>query len=124
MRARRSWGCRRLRRRAMSRMTRALSFTALCAFLLSACGVSLSGLPAGARRHATFQTENCPFKAGSGVFKRSDIRCGYLVVPESRQRDSGKTIKVAVAIFKATRPNPAPDPLVYLSGGPGGAIIT
>jgi pimeloyl-ACP methyl ester carboxylesterase len=104
---------------------RALSFVVLSALLASGCGeATSSGSSAIAPNHsATFQTTSCPFKVKGGAFPSSHIRCGYLVVPENRQSDSGKTIRVAVAIFKATQPHPAPDPLVYLIGGPGGTII-
>src|SRR5207237_7170740 len=34
-----------------------------------------------------------------------------------------RTIRLAVAICKSPRPHPAPDPFVFLQGGPGGAII-
>ncbi|MFE6843615.1 alpha/beta fold hydrolase [Streptomyces sp. NPDC057686] len=46
-------------------------------------------------------------------------RCGYLVVPENRADPNGRTIRLAVAIVPAASPHPAPDPVVYLSGGPG-----
>ena len=50
-----------------------------------------------------------------------DVRreCGWLVVPESRNRPDTKTIRLAVEIFRASEPNGAP-PLVLLHGGPGG----
>jgi pimeloyl-ACP methyl ester carboxylesterase len=44
-------------------------------------------------------------------------------VPENRATRNGKTIRVAVAIIQAISKNPAPTPLVYLDGGPGGAPI-
>jgi pimeloyl-ACP methyl ester carboxylesterase len=46
-------------------------------------------------------------------------RCGYLVVPENRAHPNGRTIRLGVAIVPAASPTPAPDPVVYLSGGPG-----
>jgi pimeloyl-ACP methyl ester carboxylesterase len=50
-----------------------------------------------------------------------DVRreCGWLVVPESRDRPSANTVRLAVEIFRATEPSGAP-PLVLLHGGPGG----
>jgi beta-glucanase (GH16 family)/pimeloyl-ACP methyl ester carboxylesterase len=55
----------------------------------------------------------------------SDLRreCGWLVVPESRDRTgahSVRTVRLAVEIFRARTPSGAP-PLVFLHGGPGGA---
>ena len=50
-----------------------------------------------------------------------DVRreCGWLVVPESRDRPDTNTIRLAVEIFRAREPNGAA-PLVMLHGGPGG----
>ena len=45
--------------------------------------------------------------------------CGYLTVPVDRAYPLGQKIRVSVAIFRSTNPNPAPDPVVYLNGGPG-----
>ena len=50
-------------------------------------------------------------------------RCGFLVVPENRSRPQGRTIRLAVAIVPAVSPQPAPDPIVHLTGGPGGIAI-
>lgn len=50
-----------------------------------------------------------------------DVRreCGWLVVPESRDRPSTKTVRLAVEVFRTREPSGAP-PRVYLHGGPGG----
>ncbi len=45
--------------------------------------------------------------------------CGYLTVPLDRAYPLGQKIRVSVAIFKSSSPSPAPDPVVYLNGGPG-----
>lgn len=50
-------------------------------------------------------------------------RCGFLVVPENRAKQNGKTIRVAVAIVRAASKTPDSTPLAYLDGGPGGAPI-
>ncbi|MCD6031471.1 MAG: transporter [Thermomicrobiales bacterium] len=49
--------------------------------------------------------------------------CGYLTVLENRSRPSDRTIRLAVAIVPPVAPTPAPDPVVYLAGGPGGSAI-
>lgn len=51
------------------------------------------------------------------------VTCGYVVVPESRAGNPADTIRLAVAVFHSTNSNPAPDPIVFLQGGPGGAAI-
>ncbi|HET8634522.1 MAG TPA: alpha/beta fold hydrolase [Gemmatimonadales bacterium] len=45
--------------------------------------------------------------------------CGWLLVPESRDSASARTVRLAVEIFRARDPNGAP-PRVLLHGGPGG----
>ncbi|GAA1755472.1 hypothetical protein [Agromyces humatus] len=48
---------------------------------------------------------------------------GYLTVPEDRADPDGPTIRLAIATRPATSPDPKPDPIVFLSGGPGGSGI-
>jgi pimeloyl-ACP methyl ester carboxylesterase len=50
----------------------------------------------------------------------ANARCGFLVVPENRAKPNGRTIDLTVGIVPAASRHPAPDPLVYLAGGPGG----
>jgi pimeloyl-ACP methyl ester carboxylesterase len=47
--------------------------------------------------------------------------CGHLTVAENRERPSGRTIRIPVARLRAQSPNPKPDPIVFLAGGPGGS---
>ncbi|MFD9480007.1 alpha/beta fold hydrolase [Streptomyces nojiriensis] len=47
-------------------------------------------------------------------------RCGFLEVPENRARPGGRTIRLAVAVIPAASAKPARDPVVFMSGGPGG----
>ncbi|WP_314246882.1 alpha/beta fold hydrolase [Streptomyces kutzneri] len=47
-------------------------------------------------------------------------RCGFLEVPENRARPGGRTIRLAVAVIPAASAKPAEDPVVFMSGGPGG----
>lgn len=49
--------------------------------------------------------------------------CGVLSVYENRATKAGRTIDIHVAVIKASEPNPAPDPIFYLAGGPGGSAI-
>lgn len=50
-----------------------------------------------------------------------EFSCGYLTVPENRAKIDGRTIKIAVARLKAAAAHPKPDPVVWLTGGPGGS---
>jgi pimeloyl-ACP methyl ester carboxylesterase len=47
-----------------------------------------------------------------------------LVVPEIRGKRGGRTIRLAVAIVPAASRNPASDPVVFMSGGPGGPALS
>jgi pimeloyl-ACP methyl ester carboxylesterase len=52
------------------------------------------------------------------------MECGTLTVPEDYARPHGKTIELSVARVASASEEPAKDPLVYLSGGPGsGGIV-
>jgi pimeloyl-ACP methyl ester carboxylesterase len=42
-----------------------------------------------------------------------------LIVPENRNKPDSAPIRVHVAIFKSTNPNPKPDPVIYVAGGGG-----
>jgi carboxypeptidase C (cathepsin A) len=49
--------------------------------------------------------------------------CGTLKVYEDRAARSGRMIDLHVAMVKAQNPNPAPDPIFWLAGGPGASAI-
>jgi pimeloyl-ACP methyl ester carboxylesterase len=70
-----------------------------------------------------FQTAACPFKPAAGVVEGKDVRCGYLTVPADHSRPQGPTIRLAVAIFKASSSHPAADPVIDLQGGPGTLLL-
>src|SRR6185312_16350810 len=47
--------------------------------------------------------------------------CGWLIVPESRDRAGTSTVRLAVEILRAAEPTEPPEPpRVFLHGGPGG----
>ncbi|SBT94075.1 TAP-like protein [Streptomyces sp. DI166] len=50
-------------------------------------------------------------------------RCGFLEVPENRERPTGRTIRLAVAIIPAVSRKHTGDPVVFMEGGPGGDAI-
>jgi pimeloyl-ACP methyl ester carboxylesterase len=67
----------------------------------------------------TFKVDQCKFDHPVGV----TVSCGYLTVPEDRTDPASPTIQIAVAVFHSTNPNPTPDPVIFLQGGPGGEAI-
>ncbi|RPI33997.1 MAG: alpha/beta fold hydrolase [Chloroflexota bacterium] len=64
---------------------------------------------------------DCWFEIPNGA----QITCGYLNVPEDRSLEMTpeNTIRLAVAIFRSRSESPAPDPVVYQVGGPGGHLL-
>jgi pimeloyl-ACP methyl ester carboxylesterase len=88
---------------------------------LPAWGQSHSAATATAASAARFEAAPCP--ALPGVRALSRARCGYLIVPENRARRAGRALRLLVAIVPSQSALPAPDPVVYLSGGPGGVAI-
>jgi hypothetical protein len=77
--------------------------------VLCAAGL-LAGYGTGASATSTpqvpcFISASCPFPAGFGLAAGKTVRCGYLIVPEDRTKPNGRTIKLAVAIFKSPDTN-------------------
>ena len=97
------------------------------ALILTACNE-----PAGSQSTATrttaasFESAACPSPVVAGIPELElgpEFSCGYLTVPENRAHPDGRTIKIGVARARAQSPDPDRDPLVYLTGGPGGTGI-
>jgi pimeloyl-ACP methyl ester carboxylesterase len=55
----------------------------------------------------------------------NDSLCGSYEVFENREARTGRKIPLQILLLPATGPHPAPDPLFFLSGGPGeGAVAS
>ena len=100
---------------------------AAAGLILTACAE-----PAGSQSTATrsaaasFELMPCPSPVVAGIPELElgpEFSCGYLTVPENRARPDGRTIKIGVARAKSQSPDPGRDPLIYLTGGPGGTAI-
>lgn len=108
----------------MPRRYRWLSLVLILTLMAAACtasptpspDVTATPKPTGVPR---FEPVGCWFKEPAG----EDVQCGWLIVPEDHARPDGPTIKLAVARFKSDSANPAPEPIVYLEGGPGGSPL-
>lgn len=61
----------------------------------------------------------CPVTTDSSV----KTRCGYLVVPENRKKNNGKTIRLPFIIVESKNPHKKKDPLLFTGGGPGGSSL-
>ena len=91
------------------------SITALPAFF------AVSGVP------GTFQPAQCPFVLPQDMRQGEDVECGYLTVKEERGSEGdapqGRVLQLAVAIFHPPSGVTHPDPVVFLSGGPGASAL-
>jgi pimeloyl-ACP methyl ester carboxylesterase len=94
----------------------------LLAFLVSCSGAPTKQLPtetatATATPKPTVQLTPC--RIGY-----RQAQCGSLQVYEDREAQSGRMIPLKIVVFPALNDQPAPDPIFYLSGGPGGAAAS
>src|SRR6478736_4916380 len=96
---------------------------ALC--LMAACATTQTrSPPSESTRAASFQTIPCPQPNIAGfpdLDFPSGVECGYSTVLENRSRPDGRRIRIFVTRAPAVSATPKRDPVVYLSGGPGGA---
>jgi pimeloyl-ACP methyl ester carboxylesterase len=81
--------------------------------------------PAGAILEALgyvpiFESSRCSFEYPRTGYQ---VECGHLIVPEDRSRPDGATVRLHVAVFRSTNPDPAPDPVIHLFGGGGANML-
>jgi pimeloyl-ACP methyl ester carboxylesterase len=67
----------------------------------------------------SFDKVECPFAVPIGY----RIDCGFVSVPEDRSQPNSPLIKLGVALVHSRAAQPASDPIFFLNGGPGGALI-
>jgi pimeloyl-ACP methyl ester carboxylesterase len=89
----------------------------LCALFLAGCAAPA---PTPVPGESTLALEDCHLSA-EGVSDRLAAECGVLAVPENPADPAGQQIELRVAVLRARGRNPAPDPLFFLTGGPGQA---
>ncbi|MEU8001854.1 hypothetical protein AB0B66_11890 [Catellatospora sp. NPDC049111] len=104
--------------------TRRLTLVAamIAGALTPAVAASASNEPAPSYAAAPCPKPNIP-ELGPSADLPSGITCGYLTVPEDRSRPDSRMIRVAVAHAKAVSATPKPDPIVFLTHGPGGVAF-
>ncbi|MFD8980057.1 alpha/beta fold hydrolase [Streptomyces sp. NPDC059564] len=78
-----------------------------------------TGAGPGSAAASRFVPGPCP-RTPEPIEALATARCGFLEVPENRARPGGRTIRLAVAVIPAASAKPARDPVVFMSGGPGG----
>ncbi len=70
-----------------------------------------------------FETALCPFVLPDGYVQGENVDCGFLIVPEDREHLPSRAIRLAVGIFHPPGGAEEPDPIIFLSGGPGGSAL-
>jgi pimeloyl-ACP methyl ester carboxylesterase len=76
----------------------------------------------------TFESAPCMFEGlalgpMSMTPEELGFECGYVTVPEQHRNPTGPTIRLPVAIRRATGFDTKPDPLFLAQGGPGGSAF-
>lgn len=75
-----------------------------------------------------FEAAPCPFSADPALIqpRNQQLSCGYVTVPQERGVKNGLTVRLAVAIFKASEymNSVDPAPVIRLDGGPGGPSLS
>jgi pimeloyl-ACP methyl ester carboxylesterase len=100
------------------------SIASLVAFActLAACSSGTAPTTTPTAGATSFAPGPCP-STPQRIPELSHARCGWLTVPEDRQRAGGPTIRLSVAIIPAASPIPKSDPIVWIAGGPGDDAI-
>lgn len=62
-----------------------------------------------------FEPADCQFSPSNISY----LSCGYVTVPENRDKPQSGTIRLHVAVARSLDREPEADPLIFLSGGPG-----
>ena len=96
----------------------------LIAILLLAAGTAVGAQEAGTLY--SNETVPCPsdvvngaaLAASSNEVEGQTFSCGVVVVPEDYSKPDGRTIELFYLKLHSSSQSPAPDPLIYLSGGP------
>ena len=98
---------------------RALKAIVLCASLLVEAATAGS-TGAADRDLPRFEDTPC---IGDFSPLPNPVRCGVLVVPETRGSNNGRTVAVPVVVVQGIGEPRRPDPVIMLHGGPGGSMV-
>lgn len=71
-----------------------------------------------------FEPSSCPFRLAVGQVEGQNVICGDVIVPERHADPYGAPIRLAIARFKGWSAPPDAAATVYLTGGPGDAILS
>jgi pimeloyl-ACP methyl ester carboxylesterase len=77
----------------------------------------------GADARYPVTVEACPRPLPAGEIEGQTVICGRVEVPEVHGVEASRRIQLAFAVLKSRTQSPAPDPVVYLHGGPGSGTV-
>jgi pimeloyl-ACP methyl ester carboxylesterase len=77
----------------------------------------------GADDRYPLTVEACPRPLPAGEIEGQTVICGTVTVPERHDDVDSRRIDLSFAVLRARTLSPAPDPLVYLHGGPGSGTV-
>lgn len=69
---------------------------------------------------STFEPGACAVEVAAD----EKIDCGTLIVPENRSVADSRMIRLPVLVFRSRATQPLPDPVMFLTGGPGNSALT
>lgn len=86
---------------------------------------ALNPPPRASERSLGVHIEPCDLGTplGAGEIEGESYYCGVFTVPQDWNVPDGARIDLGFAVAKATGDSPAPDPLMFLAGGPGQSAI-
>ena len=64
-----------------------------------------------------------PTECWVSLYDKAQTECGWLTVAEDWHRPQGRKLQLPVVVYHPLAPDPALDPIIYLSGGPGGPAL-
>lgn len=85
-----------------------------------AAAVPAHALAQTATSRAVFEPAPCVVEVAAD----EKIDCGVLSVPENRSVADSRLIRLPVLIFRSRAAEPLPDPVMFLTGGPGNSALT
>jgi pimeloyl-ACP methyl ester carboxylesterase len=71
---------------------------------------------------ARFERGPCPFPAAPDTLSGTD--CGHVEVPEDWDEPGRRTIRIPVAVFRATDASPGQEAVIVIGGGPRPGLVT
>jgi pimeloyl-ACP methyl ester carboxylesterase len=99
-------------------MTPPLHRTVLSALLALAAAMFATGSAGATASPATVRQVPCAY-----ALEGEAVRCATLVVPSQGAVADGASISLPVVVLPALGPSPRREPIIYLTGGPGGSTF-